>query len=83
MPSIYTISNKRLLELGVSREQARGILPQDLITEFYMSGNLRNWSHFQKLRLDSHAQEEVQIIARQLDEILLECFPYSYTKLKE
>src|SRR5690606_35692920 len=39
----------RLLAAGVCKEQARGVLPQNLLTEFYMTGNLRNWVHFVKL----------------------------------
>ena len=39
-----------LLDLGVCREQARGVLPQNLMTKFYMTGNLRNFAHFLKLR---------------------------------
>ncbi len=66
---------KSLLSLGVPREQARGILPQNLMTKFYMTGNLRNWIHFVKLRIDNHAQAEVQSIGRQVLNILLEKFP--------
>ena len=66
---------KSLLSLGVPREQARGILPQNLMTKFYMTGNLRNWIHFVKLRIDNHAQAEVQSIGRQVLDILSEKFP--------
>jgi thymidylate synthase (FAD) len=66
-----------LLDVGVSREQARRKLPISLMTKFYMSGNLRNWSHFLKLRLDSHAQEEAQIVAQQVKDIILNKFPFS------
>ena len=45
---------------GVCPEQARMILPQNLYTTFYMTGNLRSWTHFLKLRLDSHSQREMQ-----------------------
>lgn len=64
-----------LIALGVPREQARGVLPQNLMTKFYMTGNLRNWAHFVKLRLDKHAQGEVQVIGKQVLEILQEKFP--------
>jgi len=70
-----------LLENGVCREQARGVLPQNLMTEFYMTGNLRNWAHFQKLRLGKDAQKEVRDVAEQLDAILKDKFPISYTEL--
>lgn len=66
---------EKLLELGVPREQARGILPQNLMTSFYMTGNLRNWVHFVKLRVDNHAQIEVQLVGKQVLNILLDKFP--------
>jgi thymidylate synthase (FAD) len=70
-----------LIDSGVAREQARGVLPQNLMTEFWMTGNLRNWTHFLKLRLDSHAQEEVQDIAKQISDIVNMNFNESYKAL--
>lgn len=64
-----------MLALGVPREQARGILPQNLMTKFYMTGNLRNWVHFVRLRIDNHAQAEVQEIGKQVLAILEAKFP--------
>jgi thymidylate synthase (FAD) len=64
-----------LLEAGVAREQARAVLPQSLVTSFYMTGDLRNWAHFIKLRLDGHAQKEAQVVAQKVYEIALEKFP--------
>jgi thymidylate synthase (FAD) len=66
-----------LLTMGVCREQARGVLPQDLMTEFYMTGNLRNWAHFLSLRDKEDAQYEVQVIAKQVKDILLSKFDYA------
>ena len=65
----------QLLEEGVCREQARGILPQCLYTEFYMTGNLLNWYKFLRLRLHPHAQVEVQAVARAILEFINEDFP--------
>lgn len=64
-----------LIEAGVSREQARGILPQCLMTKFYMSGNLRNWAHFVALRDHAHAQKEVQVIGKAVKALMLASFP--------
>lgn len=64
-----------MLALGVPREQARGVLPQNLMTKFYMTGNLRNWVHFVRLRIDNHAQVEVQDIGKQVLAILEQKFP--------
>lgn len=65
----------QLIALGVSREQARGVLPQNLMTKFYMSGNLRNWAHFVRLRVDAHAQAEVRVVGEAVKAIMLEKFP--------
>lgn len=66
-----------LLEYGVAREQARAVLPQSLLTKFYMGGNLRSWSHFIELRRDEHAQYEVQVVANRIAEKLKELWPNS------
>lgn len=65
----------RLLELGVCREQARGVLPQNMMTTFYMTGNLRNVLHFLGLRMDAHAQWEIRQYANAMHEILKEIYP--------
>lgn len=71
----------QLLDMGVAREQARAILPQNLLTRFYMGGNLRNWAHFLQLRLDSHAQHEVQVVAKKCHDILHGLWPTSLEAL--
>lgn len=70
-----------MLEKGVCREQARAVLPQSLLTQFYMGGNLRNWAHFIELRRDSHAQQEVQVIANRIAEELRKLWPESCNAL--
>ena len=67
--------------MGVCRELARGWLPQNLMTIFQMTGNLRNWVHFVKLRQHEGAQYEVQLIAKQISDILVDKFGYSATIL--
>jgi thymidylate synthase (FAD) len=64
-----------LIEAGVCREQARGILPQCLYTEFYMTGNLLNWFKFLRLRLHPHAQPEVQAVAQAVLAFIRQDFP--------
>ena len=66
-----------LLTMGVCREQARGVLCQNLLTEFWMTGNLRNWVHFVNLRDHDDAQVEVQIIAKEVKKILQDKFGYA------
>lgn len=64
-----------LIKEGVSREQARSVLPQSLMTSFVMTGNALNWSKFLKLRLDVFAQQECQVIAQGCLDILRDKFP--------
>lgn len=66
-----------LVESGVCKEQARGVLSQDLMTDFIMTGNLRNFAHFVKLRDHEGAQVEVQVIAKELKEILIDKFGFA------
>ena len=66
-----------MLRLGVAPEMARMLLPQSMYTEFYMTGNLRAWSHFLQLRLDGHAQLEVQQVAQQVQALLAPLWPVS------
>lgn len=55
-----------LLEHGLAREIARGVLPIDTYTEFYTTVNLHNLMNFLTLRLDPGAQWEIQQYARAL-----------------
>jgi len=53
-----------LIERGVSREQARIGLPVSAYTEWYWKCDLHNIMHFLSLRMDPHAQAEIQDFAR-------------------
>lgn len=75
-------SYERMIALGLSREQARGILPQNLLTEFYMSGNLRNWAHFLSLREGKDAQKEVRVIAEDVRALVDKHFEESAKALR-
>lgn len=70
-----------LLAMGVSREQARMVLPQSTYTRFIMTGNLRNWHHFISLRSHKGAQEEAQWIAEEIRMLLSVHFPVSIAAL--
>jgi thymidylate synthase (FAD) len=72
-----------LVEGGVCREQARAVLPQSLLTKFYMTGNLRNWAHFLSLRLDEHSQYEVRVVAQKISDDLSDLWPNSMKALME
>ena len=64
-----------LIEAGVCREQARGVLPQNLYTEYYGSVNLSNLLKFIDLRTHMGAQWEIQKVAEACLEIATDLFP--------
>ena len=66
---------QKLLAAGVCREQARGVLPQNMYTEYYGTCNLSNLLKFVHLRNKKEAQWEIQQVARACLEIAKELFP--------
>ncbi|GAH15727.1 unnamed protein product [marine sediment metagenome] len=72
---------KKLLDMGVCREQARSIVPVGNYTEFYATANLRNWVGFYKLRIAEDAQWEIRQYARCVGEFLNELWPESWSSL--
>lgn len=64
-----------LMDAGVCREQARGVLPQNLYTEYYASANLSNILKFIELRSHEGAQWEIQKVAEAMLKILEELYP--------
>ena len=85
-----TIANGRQLELydsmieaDVAPEQARGVLPADLMTAVTWSGSLDAFSEMCKLRLGSDAQKEAQFVAKEVYKVLKEHYPVSAKCLVE
>ena len=66
---------EELVNKGVCREQARGVLPQTLYTEYYGTVNLNNLLKFVSLRLHDGAQWEIQKVAEACLEIAADLFP--------
>jgi len=66
---------EELINKGVCREQARGVLPQTLYTEYYGTVNLNNLLKFVSLRLHDGAQWEIQKVAEACLEIAADLFP--------
>ena len=64
-----------LIEAGVCREQARGILPQNMYTEYYASANLNNILKFIDLRTHEGAQWEIQEMAKGMLKIVEKLYP--------
>lgn len=67
----------------VAPEQARMVLPQNTMTEWVWSGSLAAFARVCKLRLDPHAQQETQEIARQIYDAIPAEFQYSWKALME
>lgn len=65
----------KLLSAGVCREQARGILPQNLYTEYYATANLNNILKFIMLRSHEGAQWEIQKLSDAMLEIVKDLWP--------
>jgi thymidylate synthase (FAD) len=72
-----------LLAKGVSPEQARMILPQSMMTEWYWSGTLFAFAKMCKLRLKSDTQEETQVVAGKIALSMAELYPVSWDALME
>lgn len=72
---------ENLLDAGVAPEQARMVLPQSMYTEYYVTGSLAAWARAYKLRIDSHAQKEIQDVAVEWDKIIRPLFPISWEAL--
>jgi thymidylate synthase (FAD) len=66
---------EKLLEMGLSRELARSVLPVNIYTEMYWMMNLHNLLHFVGLRISSHAQYEIKVYAEKIKDIIREIAP--------
>jgi thymidylate synthase (FAD) len=74
-----------MLKIGICREQARMVLPQNLYTEYYGTVNLNNLLKFIDLRTHEGAQWEIQKVAEACLEIATELFPVTvnaYRKIR-
>jgi len=72
-----------LIERGVCREQARGVLPQNLYTQYYGTTDLHNLLKFIDLRVHEGAQWEIQEVAKACLKIAEQFFPLSVQAWKE
>lgn len=77
------LSYQNMIDLGVCREQARCVLPLALYTEVHWTCSLQALAHFLHLRLDSHAQKEIQDYAQVCLELAEKAFPVALSLLME
>jgi thymidylate synthase (FAD) len=66
---------KLLLDTGMAKEMARGVLSVNNYTEWYWKIDLHNLFHFLKLRMDAHAQYEIRVFADAMYELIKPIVP--------
>ena len=72
-----------MLSEGVAPEQARMVLPQSTMTEWYWSGSLDAFANMCRLRCDTDTQAETQEVAWQIYHQMEDLFPVSWVALME
>lgn len=70
----FQLYNDRL-EAGVARELARTVLPLNTYTEWYWKNDLWNTMNFLRLRMDSHAQQEIRVLSTLMYDIMKQIVP--------
>jgi thymidylate synthase (FAD) len=70
-----------MLAAGIAPEQARMALPQSMMTSYYVTGSLAAFARAYKLRIDFHAQKQIQDLAVEWDKIIAPLFPVSWMEL--
>lgn len=70
-----------LLSANVAPEMARMVLPQSMMTSYYVTGSLAAFARAYKQRIDDHAQKEIQDLAKHWDEIIRPLFPQAWEAL--
>ena len=73
---------KYLLKTGVSEEQARMVLPQSTMTEWYWSGSLDAFADMCNLRCKGDTQLETRLVANQICDSMHKLFPLSWKALR-
>ena len=73
---------KYLLKTGVSEEQARMVLPQSTMTEWYWSGSLDAFADMCNLRCKGDTQLETRLVANRICDEMHKLFPVSWKALR-
>ena len=72
-----------LLDNGIAKECARGILPMNSKTRLYVNGNIRSWVHYLQARTHPSSQREHREIALGIKEIFKKELPIIYEAVFE
>jgi thymidylate synthase (FAD) len=73
----------QLLDEGVAPEQARMVLPQSMMTEWYWSGTVFSFAKMCSLRCKDDTQAETRVVADAIDEEMENLYPMSWESLRE
>jgi len=76
------IAYNDLLKHGVAPEQARMVLPQSMMTEWYWSGSLFAFAKMCSLRCKDDTQAETRVVADAIDEEMENLYPVSWEALR-
>ena len=71
----------KMIKIGVAPEQARMVLPQSTMTEWWWSGSLDAFADMCKLRLKDDTQYESRLVAQMIDKEMSHMFPVSWAAL--
>ena len=63
------------IDAGIAKECARAILPMNTATRLYMTGSVRSWIHYIKLRTQEDTQAEHREIANECKRLFVEQLP--------
>jgi len=74
---------KTLVDLGISRELSREVLPINLYTQWIWKIDLHNLLHFLRLRLDNHAQYEIRVYAQAMAEFVKHWVPETWKAFED
>jgi len=72
---------KIMLQNNITPEQARMVLPQNMMTEFIETGSLAAYARLCHLRMGPDAQAEIRGVAGQVSELIKTRFPVSWAEL--
>ena len=72
-----------LIQKGVAPEQARMVLPQSMMTEWYWSGTVYAFARVCNLRCKPDTQKETQDVANVIDKLSGEAFPHCWKYLRK
>ncbi len=80
MREVVTMYNN-LLNRGIAPEMARMILPQSMMTSYFVTGSLAAFARMVKQRKDPHAQLEIQDLAKKIEAVIEPLYPVSWAAL--